>query len=582
LFQLLLKLLRAYDDDVAMLALEAITSLAAPPHSHRSLTYSRHVTAMHRVSSNCIPLFQIVEAVNWSFPVIAENFLSPDYEITQKHIRLDFDMSQRPKVYGSDASSDLNPAINQSVFAVPNIQTDPRSNAEIIHESWLPHKFKFALMWRIRMQRRMCSLEGRVTILKQQYRAIHLLLCCHPNSSVLSHFFQDKTDLLRDFVFMLRTGPGSSEYYKYEESIPLELRLIACQCLTAIVGSRDTSAVSVMGRFSWLQHDLGVNRGQYMGLLPCILRSSTSFLNALSTSGVEAALAADSTPRGDGLKRSISDDSVYSETPRSKSQSSDAVRDRLLWTECVLILTMALISVSNALPALVENGFIALLLSVVRAVPCLARSNQEVYVTGLITQLLEMSLSAHQLALTVFKDMCGVDALLDRLMGELTLLSTVPEILDEAGGTAAAGTPLPGGRGKRKRRRTDNVSSNSATASVTMVTAPVSTDLSISRSACTGAVKVLIHSILSTFSLYLQEGGDNRQGQILRGPLFASAFAVLFRSSTALTASLMTPSFAVFGEVINNDPSILSHMLSNGLCGSAIDAMMRESKVRVS
>lgn len=559
-----------------MLALEAITSLASPPQSHRSLTFSRHVTAMHRVSSNCIPLFQIVEALNWSFPVIAENFLSSDYEITQKHIRLEFDMSQRPKVYGSDPSSDMSSTINQSVYAVPNIQTDPRTNAEIVHESWLPHKFKFALMWRIRMQRRMCSLQGRVEILKQQYRAILLLLCCHPNSSVLSHFFQDKTDLLRDFVFMLRTGPGSSEYYKYEESIPLDLRILACQCLTAIVGSRDTSAVSVMGRFSWLQHDLGVNRGQYMGLLPCILRSSTSFLNALSTSGVEAALATDSTPRGEGLKRCLSEDSITSESARVKSQSSDVVHDRLQWTECVLTLTMALISVSNALPALVENGLIALLLSVMRATPCLVRSKQEVYVTGLVTQLLEMSLSAHQLALTVFKDMCGVDVLLERLIGELTLLSSVPDTVQDT-----AGTPLPGGgRGKRKRRRTDNLSSNSATASASIAHVAAPTDLTIAKASCNGAVRVLIHSILSTFSLYLQEGADNRQGQILRGPLFASLYSVLFKSSTALTASLMTPTFAVFGEVINNDPSILSHMLSNGLCAAAIDAMMRDSKVR--
>ena len=189
-----------------MLALYTITSLAEAPPSHRSLVFSHHITAMHKVTSYCIPLFQMVEALNWSFPVIAEEFLSPSYEITDKHTRLEFDMSQRPKVYGSDTSSDLNPSINQSVFVVPDIHTDHRSNADIVHTSWLPHKFKFALMWRIRMQRRLCTLEGRVTILKQQYQAILLLLCCHPNSSVLSHFFQDKTDLLRDFVFMLRTG----------------------------------------------------------------------------------------------------------------------------------------------------------------------------------------------------------------------------------------------------------------------------------------------------------------------------------------------------------------------------------------
>lgn len=48
--------------------------------------------------------------------------------------------------------------------------------------------------------------------------------------------------------------------------VPLDIRILALHCLVAIVGSQDTSSVSVLGRFSWLQHELGVNRGQYMGI----------------------------------------------------------------------------------------------------------------------------------------------------------------------------------------------------------------------------------------------------------------------------------------------------------------------------
>lgn len=189
-----------------MLALEAITALSTPPLIHRCASFTPHTTAMHKSSANCIPLFQIVEAANWPFSVIAEEFLSENFIIHDKHTTLEFDISQRPKVYGSDVASEIAPGLIQSLFIIPNIHLDTRNIKTILSEAWLPHKYLFALMWRIRLLRKITTLNGRVSILRQQYRSILILLCCHPNTSVLSHFFQDKTDLLRDFIFMVRTG----------------------------------------------------------------------------------------------------------------------------------------------------------------------------------------------------------------------------------------------------------------------------------------------------------------------------------------------------------------------------------------
>lgn len=199
-------MLRSYNDDIAILALEAVTALACPPLIHRCANFTPHTTAMHKSSANCIPLFQIVEAANWPFSVIAEQFLSPEFPLHEKHTTLEFDISQRPKVYGSDVASDMTPGLIQSLFVISNIHLDPRHVKTILSETWLPHKYLFALMWRIRLLRRITTLSGRISILIQQYRSILILLCCHPNTSVLSHFFQDKTDLLRDFIFMVRTG----------------------------------------------------------------------------------------------------------------------------------------------------------------------------------------------------------------------------------------------------------------------------------------------------------------------------------------------------------------------------------------
>lgn len=96
--QSLMTLLRSFDDDIAILALEAIKALAINPFSHRTLNFNHHVTSLHKTSSHCAPLFQIVEAANWSFPLVAKEFLAPDFAMTDKHLLLEFDISQKPKV----------------------------------------------------------------------------------------------------------------------------------------------------------------------------------------------------------------------------------------------------------------------------------------------------------------------------------------------------------------------------------------------------------------------------------------------------------------------------------------------------
>lgn len=97
-------------------------------------------------------------------------------------------------------------SLSESIFTIENIETDDRPIKHILASSWLPHKYLFSLMWRIRMQRMLRSMSGRVTILRAQYLSVLILLCCHPSSNILSHFFQDKTDLLCDFIYLMRTG----------------------------------------------------------------------------------------------------------------------------------------------------------------------------------------------------------------------------------------------------------------------------------------------------------------------------------------------------------------------------------------
>ena len=118
---------------------------------------------------------------------------------------------------------------------------------------------RFGLIWQIRLLRMLLSKEGRRLFLECLFHAVHTLLCCYLDGTLLSQFFLDKPDFVKDFLCLLRTGPGSVGFSP--GVVPIYLRQLACQCLSAIVGSRDSTNVSVLGgRFSWLQHDLGVNR----------------------------------------------------------------------------------------------------------------------------------------------------------------------------------------------------------------------------------------------------------------------------------------------------------------------------------
>lgn len=287
-----------------------------------------------------------------------------------------------------------------------------------------------------------------------------------------------------------------------------------------------------MGRFSWLQHDLGVNRGQYMGLLPCLLRSAVSFMSSLSQTDDSSSLT-------------------------SEHSNESIVRDRLIWTESILTLTLALISVSNALTALTENGFITLLLSVIKLTPFPARTSLQVYVEILVIQILDMSLTGHPLALTVFEDLSGIDALLERVIKELTLLTILP---------SDTSTDL---RASKRRKKEE---------SLLDIYASSKSNLIICENVVGSELKIFLNGVLGIFSLYLHES-HGHQGQFLRSPMFASLFSILFKNAKALSSTILTSAITLFSEVINNDPLILSHMIANGLAESVLLSMMDNSKV---
>ena len=116
-----------------------------------------------------------------------------------------------------------------------------------------------------------------------------------------------------------------------------------------------------------------------MGLLPCILRSVTSFLlledgpktlipdsNSDQNSDQNLCLNIDSTKEQiiEIMNNVKKQQEIQEKKEKQNEYELNEYIDCLLWVESVLGLTMALISVTTALPALTDNGVISSIASV--------------------------------------------------------------------------------------------------------------------------------------------------------------------------------------------------------------------------
>jgi hypothetical protein len=671
-------LLKALDDDVSRLALETTLSLVTPPPTQRCLNFTNHVTLMHKNAGLCLPLFQIVEFGRRSVcSRRAADLLSPDFQLQEQEKHLVFTMlsksrhSQAPHPLPSDCGADAGSSGDQEgrVLELRNFLSDSRSVQDIVREeSWFPMEHAFPLLSQMRSMRALTTMAGRQMALRRVYQAILILLCCHPSSATLSDFFHDKTEILLDFIYMLRSGPGTPEY---SSNIPFDIRVLACQSLVAVVGSRDVSSISVMGRFSWLQHDLGVNRGQYMGLLPCLLRSAASFLASRHDNTCEyaaeisladdgagggsrqvnswatrvAAAAAGGGARGDGaafsallvrtpptglmkvaclekiksdMKSNFSSDVVVTvETLRvwilaaqevSPVYSSDGAVQyssnyllRLLWTEQILILTTAVISATSALPALVDSGFIALIVGTI--VDPAVRDHTDLqlsYLEATLIQMLELSISDSASSMNIFREMDGVETLLERLLYEINdgrfqgssasaaIVSSSASTSDTSSAVAASGSKRKYSEVETGHSTRSNGSGSSKASSVMGGGAArpskvgplvLLAERERELEACVrgGAhtmlpsTNVIIHSLLSVLSIYLQEGADSRLSHVLRGKKFSTVMNILFQNSQLLASPVFAFAYSIFSEVINNDPGFLGYIIKNGIVKQALD-----------
>lgn len=381
-----------------------------------------------------------------------------------------------------------------------------------------------------------------------------------------------------------------------------------------------------------------------MGLLPCVLRSVLSFLqledrDADTDTTANASGTTTSEFCGSDLASHMEVDTTV--TQQGGKAELQQYMESLLWTESVLGLTMALISVTTALPALTDNGVISSIASVLSNKPRsqmyyatrfggsdvskndLKRvSVARVHIDSLVVQILDTAITNHSGAFVAFKDQGGAEAALVRLLDELQIMSdpvstdsSLQSIAEETAAQVQASMetdammvvdtheimpPPPALQESKSETELDSAaisipsseegSSDGSEEKASPVPAPVALTIisSEARTAVTEgqgwrirsvppASTVLIHQLLSLIISWVQDtqqdSGDHLHGQLLKGPLFARIFGVLFSNAAVLSSALMSQTVVLLSDIVNNDPAppgMLGHMLSSGIADLAL------------
>lgn len=323
----------------------------------------------------------------------------------------------------------------------------------------IPNDRLFPLLADIRLTRSFYSRETRVAAIERRLRALVSILYTHPSQEIMSGYFQAQPELCIELIDLLRPTVSSaavSATSTLEESdstlrqdaitalansshVPYEVRTLALESITALVARRDgtTGALTGVARHSSVLSELGIGKGQYLGLLPTLIRYSLASLGSF-LSGRQK----DDRPEIDPEKSS--EDAIAFEVglafveatlppPMSRIIQLELA---LKFIDSVLILTSAVVSTPSGASALTDCGLIPALLTTVaidshefiKRASVGTTSLIEVtkiksllrFITAQAVQILEGAIVTHNNALSAFHDLHGVEVLTTRLFKEIS------------------------------------------------------------------------------------------------------------------------------------------------------------------
>eukprot|EP00980_Cylindrotheca_fusiformis_P007262 scaffold1525_cov142-Cylindrotheca_fusiformis.AAC.62 len=461
--------------------------------------------------------------------------------------------------------------------------------------SKIPADRLFPLLADIRLTRSFHCRASRVAAVEQRLRALITILNAHPSPEIMSGYFQAQPELCVELIDLLRPTVSSAAVSaatsgsREEESefnqdaiaaladssiVPYGVRRLAVEALTALVSRRDGAGGGLTGvaRHSNVLSELGVGKGQYLGLLPTLIRFSLASISTFLSAGQKCETA-------ESLPEMNSDDLISLEiglafvgaTRPPQIPREQQLEKSLEFIESVLTLAGAVVATPSGTSALTDCGLIPTLLNTVATdADMLEESRLSVsrrigallrFVTAQAVQILEGAIVTHNNALSAFHDLNGVEVLTRRLSKEISLFSTGK--VDAKAELDSGAIPMDSEPAETDAAGLMEVDSSSTT-----------------RIRLQSSHRVLLFSIVTCLTVVFHQESTSSSattpsgGAELRKPLVTNALIEIIDNVQSYGGNLVSLIATLLSDVMNSDPHVVRHVHDKGLAKSFIKMLV--------
>lgn len=608
-------LLAAADDGIAALALNVLFNLAISPLLHRMQVQEtgNHTTMLHSASSSYVHTRLMLLARGWgtrgsglglldcvtfddsrgvggqgSLPAYAGevdyHFIPPSAIKAVKVQLMIEDILQLPQ-------ESLSPEHQNEKRRKMSASARTKSTASLFFDCLLnkiggrdridPEK-AFGLLVHLRLAKAFHCRETRVRAVEHRLWALNALLYAHPSEALVGYFHaqpelcSEIVDLLRPMVSSNSVSEVGAMVHADDEqrraaaiksivdpisthSIPFDIRLLALETLNAIIFRRDErvmTGVSTIAKQTNILSELGITKGQSLGLLPTLIRYSLASLNSFMSDNLSSlsSNAVESESSLDIEKLNLDSGLSFLEAtkPSSPGEKNGDEEKAFVFIETVLFLATSIITTTNGTPALTDCGLIPAIVSNISisnkvsqgviALPFnnlsagLSHSGALRYITAVSIQVLEGAIVTHNPALLAFHELKVVDILVSLLWEEFK-------------STEASGDNVPGKR----------------------------FNLEASR-------RVLLYSILNCLTIVLHHQETQTRSssptisavEVLKRPEMTYVLNQLLRNINSFGGVLGALAVTLVTDTINTDPKVTHYILESGIAESFFFIMKGE------
>ena len=330
----------------------------------------------------------------------------------------------------------------------------------------IPDDCLFRLLADVRLARSFHCQSSRISAVNLRLLALITAINSHPSHELLTGYFQAQPEICIELVDLLRPTVSSNAVSNSKINqqsrgdkgslagdalsvlasspvVPYETRGLALEALTSLISRRDNTngALTGVARQSNVLNELGVGKGQYLGLLPTLLRYSLASLGSLLSAdgGSEAVSSSPEVKTEEFVAFDIGLAFIEATAPSPLARYVQ-VEMALRFIDSVLSLTAAVVSTQSGTAALTECGLVPALLNTIsinvddavsRMQASAMFSEFEVqnvkamlrFVAAQAVQILEGSIATHATAFSALQNLKGVKILSERFSREILRLS---------------------------------------------------------------------------------------------------------------------------------------------------------------